>query len=54
MNTYALVVQYDGTDYAGFQVQPRQRTIQGELEKALSRLGPGSIRIAGAGRTDAG
>ncbi len=54
MKTYCLVVQYDGTDYAGFQVQPGQRTIQGELEAALGRLGPNFIRIAGAGRTDAG
>jgi hypothetical protein len=48
MKTYVLIVQYDGTDYAGFQVQPGQRTIQGELRKALSRLGPNFIRIAGA------
>lgn len=54
MQTYVLIVQYDGTDYAGFQVQPGQRTIQGELEAALSRLGPNFIRIAGVGRTDAG
>lgn len=54
MKTYRLVVQYDGTDYAGFQVQPNQRTIQGELEAALRRLGPNPIRITGAGRTDAG
>ena len=36
MKTYALVVQYDGTEYAGFQVQVGQRTIQGELEDALA------------------
>ena len=54
MKTYCLVVQYDGTEYAGFQIQPAQRTIQGELEEALKKLGPNRIRIAGAGRTDAG
>lgn len=54
MKTYALIVQYDGTDYAGFQVQSGQRTIQGELEEALGKLGPNRIRIVGAGRTDAG
>lgn len=54
MKTYCFVVQYDGTDYAGFQVQPQERTIQGELEAALSKLGPNTIRISGAGRTDAG
>lgn len=54
MKTYCLIVQYDGTDYAGFQIQPGQPTIQGELEAALGRLGRNFIRIAGAGRTDAG
>jgi len=54
MKTYALVVQYDGTEYAGFQVQVGQRTIQGELEEALAKLGPNRIRVVGAGRTDAG
>ncbi len=54
MKTYALVVQYDGSEYAGFQVQVGQRTIQGELEDALAKLRRGKIRIAGAGRTDAG
>ncbi len=54
MDTYCLVVQYDGTDYSGFQVQPNRRTIQGELEKALAKLAPHPIRIVGAGRTDAG
>ncbi len=54
MKTYGLVVQYEGTEYAGFQVQSGQRTIQGELEEALGQLGPSQIRIVGAGRTDAG
>ena len=52
---YAARVEYDGTDFAGFQVQPGRRTVQGELEAALTRLGGGSrIRVDGAGRTDAG
>jgi len=38
----------------GFQVQVGQRTIQGELEEALAKLGPNRIRVVGAGRTDAG
>ena len=52
---YRARVEYDGTDFAGFQVQPGKRTVQGELETALARLGPqGSSRVDGAGRTDAG
>ncbi len=52
---YRARVEYDGTDFAGFQAQPGTRTVQGELEAALSRL-TGGIRspIDGAGRTDAG
>jgi len=48
-------VEYDGTDFAGFQSQTGRRTVQGELEIALSRLGGRErIRVDGAGRTDAG
>lgn len=52
---YRARVEYDGTDFAGFQVQPGARTVQGELEAALARLAGGRTgRIAAAGRTDAG
>ena len=52
---YRARLEYDGTDFAGFQVNPGRRTVQAELEAALGRLdpsGPGSIDAAG--RTDAG
>jgi tRNA pseudouridine38-40 synthase len=48
------VIEYDGTAFAGSQVQPNARTVQGELEKALNRLIGQRIRIRLAGRTDAG
>lgn len=48
-------VEYDGTDFDGFQVNPGRRTVQGVLEDALARLGNGAGgRVDGAGRTDAG
>ncbi|MBI1808592.1 MAG: tRNA pseudouridine(38-40) synthase TruA [Gemmatimonadetes bacterium] len=49
-----LVLHYDGSDFAGWQVQPAQRTVQGVLETALSRLCDQPVRVTGAGRTDAG
>jgi len=52
---YSARVQYDGTDFAGFQAQPGSRTVQAELERALAQLSAGSrVRVDGAGRTDAG
>jgi tRNA pseudouridine38-40 synthase len=50
----AMVVQYDGTDYAGFQLQPDVPTVQGELEAGLSRLLREPVHLTGASRTDAG
>lgn len=51
-----LVTAYDGTEYSGFarQKDPRIRTIEGELNRALSELTGESIEVAGASRTDAG
>ncbi len=49
-----LDVAYDGTAYAGWQLQPDRATIQGELEAALTRLTGERPRVHGGGRTDAG
>ncbi len=57
MRNLKLTIEYDGTDYAGWQRQPQnpqQRTIQGELEKLFSHLLQEPIEIIGAGRTDTG
>lgn len=52
--TVHLVLQYDGSRFAGWQRQPDQRTVQGELERVLERLFGGHTALTGAGRTDAG
>jgi len=51
---FRLLVEYDGTGYEGWQVQPGRRTIQGTLEGALERLLQRPTRVTAAGRTDAG
>lgn len=52
---YSARVQYDGTDFEGFQTQVGRRTVQGELERTLSRISAsGRVKVEGAGRTDAG
>ena len=48
------VIEYDGTEYHGFQLQAEGRTIQGEVERALAKVTRKETRIVGAGRTDAG
>lgn len=52
--TVRLGIEFDGTAFHGWQVQPRDRTVQGEIERALRRLTGAEVRIAGAGRTDSG
>jgi tRNA pseudouridine38-40 synthase len=49
-----LVLHYDGARFSGWQRQPRERTVQGDLEAAVSRLCGSPIAVVGAGRTDAG
>ena len=48
------IVRYDGGDFAGWQTQPRERTVQGVIEEALGLIARQPVRIHGAGRTDAG
>jgi tRNA pseudouridine38-40 synthase len=50
----ALVIQYLGTHFHGWQRQPQQRTVQEEIEKAISNVLGHPVTVHGAGRTDAG
>lgn len=51
---FKLLIQYDGTDFHGWQVQENQRTVQGELQRVLSLLENAEVHVNGSGRTDAG
>ena len=54
MRNIKLIIEYDGTDYQGWQVQPGHKTIQGEIQSSLSTITKAETSIIGAGRTDAG
>jgi len=51
---YKLTLQYDGTDFHGWQMQGELRTVQGDLTKALSLIEGREVVVHGSGRTDAG
>ena len=54
MKTFKLTIEYDGTNYHGWQTQAEDVTLQATIEKALGIMTREKIRIAGSGRTDAG
>jgi tRNA pseudouridine38-40 synthase len=54
MRNVLLTITYDGTNFCGWQIQPNQRSVQGEIERVLSIVCDRTIRINGASRTDAG
>lgn len=49
-----LTIEYVGTNFAGWQIQPDDRTVQEEIQKALTRMYKESVTIVGSGRTDSG
>jgi tRNA pseudouridine38-40 synthase len=54
MRTIKLLIEYDGTNYLGWQVQPKGVTIQGLIEEKLANLTGEPVHLTGSGRTDAG
>lgn len=54
MRTIKLTIEYDGTNYAGWQVQPNGLAIQQVMEEALAKILGGPVRLHSSGRTDAG
>ena len=54
MRNIKLVLEYDGTNYNGWQTQPNQPTVQATVENALTKLTKTPIQLIGAGRTDSG
>ena len=55
MGRYLMTFSYDGTDFSGYQKQPKKRTIQGEIEKILKQINnDNKVEIHSSGRTDAG
>ena len=55
MNRYKCIIAYDGSDYSGYQIQPKKRTIQSQIEAILTKMHKGAaVKISASGRTDAG
>lgn len=49
-----LTIEYDGSEFYGWQIQPGVRTVQGELEKVLTKVCGGAVQLNGTSRTDSG
>ncbi len=54
MKNYKLKIEYNGTHYSGWQIQPNVPTIQGEITKALKQITGNELNLIGSGRTDTG
>nr|WP_144924426.1 tRNA pseudouridine(38-40) synthase TruA [Paenibacillus bovis] len=55
MQRYKAIVSYDGSTFSGYQIQPKARTVQGELERALGMMHKSEeVKVTASGRTDAG
>lgn len=54
MRNIKLTIEYDGSSYHGWQIQPDLRTIQGVMREKIAQITQGDVNLIGAGRTDAG
>ena len=54
MRNIKLTIEYDGTEFCGYQIQANDRTVQAEVERSLSMLTDEPVRLTAAGRTDSG
>ena len=54
MFRYQIIIEYDGTDFVGWQSQINGKSIQKEIEKILSKILKEKIKVYGSGRTDSG
>ncbi len=54
MRNIKLIIEYDGTDFEGWQRQPQRRTVQEEIEKSFAQITQAPVSVVGAGRTDSG
>jgi len=54
MNRYQILIEYVGTGYSGWQIQKKGKTIQGKIQKVISKILKEKVNIIGSGRTDSG
>jgi len=54
VSNYKLIIQYDGTDYAGWQIQENARTVQGTISEAIKVIFTEEVNLIASGRTDSG
>ena len=54
MRNIKIIIEYDGTDFYGWQIQPNVKTVQGEIERSLSQITQSEIKLTASGRTDTG
>lgn len=53
-NNFKILIEYDGSQYAGWQIQPQKNTIQQQIQDAIFKITQESVKVIGSGRTDAG